>query len=61
MCKEADHPVLLERGTGDRVHMFKQQQKTALLLFQYFYVFPLDFLLCQIKPGHPDPAETTQD
>ena len=33
-CKEVDHPKLVECGTGDRAHRFKQQQKTAFLLFQ---------------------------
>ena len=33
-CKEIDHPTVLECDIGDRVHRFKQQQKTAFLLFR---------------------------
>ena len=48
---EVVHPKLLEYGTGDRVHRFKQQQKTTaenniFTVLVNFYVLPLDFLLC---------------
>ena len=40
-CKEVYPPTLLESGTEDRMHRFKQQLKTAFLLFLYFSMFSL--------------------